>query len=428
MASQVAWLNFDAEQQRRTQLMMAALAAQGTVDELGLGVIRDLIAGALHPGMTVLLTRAKYLLFVPRVYRGLTGRSTDAVLAEGRRVEGRLIRELVAYYRDQPGEDDRGIIGRRQGDDTKQLASSVYWALLRSLQILYLPGSVTDYCRHVAEQAASRHMRTLLHSEEDVDESADEVWRELPKESAGAPASFDLSLDEAEWLRQRFVVSEHRPTQSRSLLSWLLDTDRAEWIVGVTRVWEHPLASQFPSATGEVMRLGRDLDRLVHGARILYNLLCARGRPPGIVQDELVERYESALQDWRAELRRDGLPSARRLTQLDGWTRQALEERAATFPAQMRWRTAYHFLQRWQRAVERDIDLRHDAVAARLIVQREVDLKPGRARLRDPALLTDWLGDSGYGRFDFNWAVTRRILTDIHTGLGTPLVSVWREA
>ena len=44
MASGVAWLSFDAEQQRRTQLMLAALSNQGTVDELGLGVFRDLMA------------------------------------------------------------------------------------------------------------------------------------------------------------------------------------------------------------------------------------------------------------------------------------------------------------------------------------------------------------------------------------------------
>ena len=49
MASTVAWLNFDAEQQRRTELMMAAIADQGTIDELGLGNIRDLIARALNP-------------------------------------------------------------------------------------------------------------------------------------------------------------------------------------------------------------------------------------------------------------------------------------------------------------------------------------------------------------------------------------------
>ena len=34
--------------------MLAALSGQGTVDELGLGVIRDLIARQLHPGLTVL--------------------------------------------------------------------------------------------------------------------------------------------------------------------------------------------------------------------------------------------------------------------------------------------------------------------------------------------------------------------------------------
>ena len=82
MVSQVAWLNFDADQQRRTQLMMAALEGQGTIDELGLGVIRDLISATLHPGMTVLYTRAKYLLFVPRIYSTLSGASSDGVIAE----------------------------------------------------------------------------------------------------------------------------------------------------------------------------------------------------------------------------------------------------------------------------------------------------------------------------------------------------------
>lgn len=71
--SLIAWLSFDQDQQQRTQLLMAALSQQGTVDELGMGILRDLIAGVLFPGHTVLHTRAKYLLFLPRDFVGLKG-------------------------------------------------------------------------------------------------------------------------------------------------------------------------------------------------------------------------------------------------------------------------------------------------------------------------------------------------------------------
>ena len=87
MASHVSWLAFDADQQRQTQLLMAALNETSAIDELGLGVIRDLIAGALHPGLTVLHTRAKYLLFIPHDFTSLTGDSADGVAEEAEQRE-----------------------------------------------------------------------------------------------------------------------------------------------------------------------------------------------------------------------------------------------------------------------------------------------------------------------------------------------------
>ena len=86
--------------------MLAALSGQGTVDELGLGVIRDLIARQLHPGLTVLHRRAKYLLFIPRDYESLPGSSVEAMIAAGRKAEARTMQRLVDYYRGQPEEDD----------------------------------------------------------------------------------------------------------------------------------------------------------------------------------------------------------------------------------------------------------------------------------------------------------------------------------
>lgn len=425
MASQVAWLNFDVEQQRRTQLMMAALAAQSTVDELGLGVIRDLIANTLHPNMTVLLTRARYLLFVPRIYRELTSTTTDALIAEGRRAEGRLINQLVSHYQVGGVGDDRGIIGRLRGDDTKQLASVAYWPLLRNLHILKVGGSITDYCRHRAETSSARHARSVFHSEDDIAEIADGSWAELPSDS-GVATSFELSRDEAEWLRDKFLAADERPSDSQSLISWMLQ--QREWVSGVPRAWDHPSRSAFPPQTADAMWLGRDLDRLVHSARILYNLLCARGRPPGPKQDELVDKYEVAMGKWRDTLSGDALPGAERLTEINSWAEHALTRVNASGAANMRWRLTTRFLERWRQIADQGTDLALDPDAAALITTREGNLKPGRARLKDPALLTGWLGDSGYGRFDYNWLVTNRILSDIHAGLRTPAIELGGDA
>ena len=47
---------------------------QGTVDELGVGRIRDALADHLFPGTSTIQTRARYMLFVPWIYQALEAR------------------------------------------------------------------------------------------------------------------------------------------------------------------------------------------------------------------------------------------------------------------------------------------------------------------------------------------------------------------
>ena len=61
-----------------------------TLDEVGIGGIRDAFAELLFPSMSVLHTRARYLLFVPWIYLDIEGRSVPSVRAtdEARRLQG----------------------------------------------------------------------------------------------------------------------------------------------------------------------------------------------------------------------------------------------------------------------------------------------------------------------------------------------------
>jgi hypothetical protein len=65
MVSQLAWLDHDDAQMRRALTVIELLKEESTVDEIGIGPIRDTIADVLFPGTSVLHTRARYLLFVP---------------------------------------------------------------------------------------------------------------------------------------------------------------------------------------------------------------------------------------------------------------------------------------------------------------------------------------------------------------------------
>ena len=69
--STLSWLD-SSEQERRTVLeLVSALNEPGTLDELGIGIIRDTIANALFPGTSTIQTRARYFLFIPGYCRWL---------------------------------------------------------------------------------------------------------------------------------------------------------------------------------------------------------------------------------------------------------------------------------------------------------------------------------------------------------------------
>lgn len=418
--SLIAWLSFDQDQQQRTQLLMAALSQQGTVDELGMGILRDLIAGVLFPGHTVLHTRAKYLLFLPRDFIGLKGMTAEALAKAARKAEADRIVALRRHY--EPLLQGKGIIGHTTGSETKQMPSGSYWGLLRRLGIYRGKGSIWDAYSAMATERSTRLRRSMFHAEDQDDQVAPggDLWDELP-EPDGEFGGFDLSTDEAVWLREKFLLSDRSPANARSLVSWLLDPDRKEWVEGLSRVWDHPRVGEFPAITAKAMWLGRDADRLVFGARILYNYLCAVGRPDDTeARDRLVDKYRKAMNDWLT--RRDELPNFNRLAELNAWASSRLDATHASQAARIRWARTMAFLTQWLKDVSASKDLLADKNAETTITKREASLKPGRARLVQRDRLRNWEGDSGYFEMDYNWAPAQRLIDDIHVGLRTPRI------
>ena len=63
MASTFSWVDFSDEDREKMVQIIRQLRQQDTIDELGIGSVRDSIANILFPGTTTIQTRAKYMLF-----------------------------------------------------------------------------------------------------------------------------------------------------------------------------------------------------------------------------------------------------------------------------------------------------------------------------------------------------------------------------
>lgn len=151
--SSLSWIDFDEVERQRARRIMELFDEKDSRDELGLGPIRDSIADHLFPGTSTIQTRLRYVLFVPWIYTMVEQKDVapDKLAAIARRYEIGLIDGLRA------GGEDEGIIGGRAGKNLKRLASSIYWAGLRSWGIRLFPGSQESYFSALPSLARRRH-------------------------------------------------------------------------------------------------------------------------------------------------------------------------------------------------------------------------------------------------------------------------------
>lgn len=407
MQPSLTWLDLTARDRDKMRRVLDLFREQGTIDELGLGSLRDHFSDALFPGTSSIQTRLRYVLFVPWVYQELARKRTSAadVASKARTAEIRLIEPLV-----QSGED--GVIGTRSRASLRRLPSSVYWSALVTWGI-FVPGQSQSWY-----QARFAQLSRQQHVANDTDDPG-LVWERQPVwhprmpaapdgfRSGPAELSFALTADEAEFLRGRIEAS-----CPRTLLSWLARNGRAD---PAASFWSDPDVLAAPQHIVDVVQLAERFSLHVEGTMLLYNLLVAeRSHAEHGGGEHAIRDYEEALVEWAAAeaehapfepralwhfvaTRHGRVPHGQRQF-VEAWTARITAAAAGgTLP----------------QSVVRDDGLRQ------LVHQREVQLKGGRARLVSRTRLLDWNGRVGVGRMDFRWFRVRQLLTDLHRGLAS---------
>jgi hypothetical protein len=401
-------LDFSEAEQRQLRELLQLLSAPDTVDDLGIGTVRDAISNQLFPGTSVIQTRARYFLFIPWIFQRAEERNPRQLVKTAEGMERRLILAL------QASDDLEGLIGRQAGANVRTLPSAIYWTGLAAYGIFLRPGLT----RAQYGKAALRG-RATLDPEDELNDRSSGFWhRDVPPPPDGffdfTHADFQMTRDEASWLSERILSTE--PLRGANLLGVYVRALRAGAELPDGMFWDAALPAETPAQLVELVEHAKQLSLAVEGAAQLYNLMLAQElEAAGSGDPEIREARLAGLAEWASEAEVAGL-SAWAADLGPFW---ASLSRASSIPARSR-----AFVDAWCALLARD-DLDHlptDPVARELIRTRELEHKRAQARFGNPTRLKAWNGESGLGRLSFRWGQVQRFLSDLAAGLDPDVV------
>lgn len=398
MTSTVSWLDFDLEARNRALALVDVFREKSAIDELGIGSVRDAFARFFFPGVSVLMTRTRYLVFVPRQL-AIAGQAPtlDAARRTLRESEVRLIHALIRELGDQAG---NGIIGRIAKGRLKRMPSSIYWAPLQRYGIVRRDGSVDSLLRqgvasHKAQQARE-HTDESQFGAPPTGLDPELLRLGVVRDWLGS-TNFELTELEAGYLRDRIIESCHG-----SLYAWIL---RHHAPPTDAFLWEQPWIGEIPDELQHRIELARRFSTLMHGAAILYNLMLAELED----SDRLAEDRTADLVRWQADAARDAAWDS-----AEFWTvaRRIAPRLSSATQA---------FADAWCTSAPGNPAAATDRKLRELVTRREVGLKGARAKLVNPKARQDWRGDFafGMGLLEYNWPNARRLIQDIQEGQGS---------
>lgn len=299
MVSAFGWLDTDPQQRKKMLEVVELFKEEGTVDELGIGSIRDAIANSLFPGTSVLHTRLRYVLFIPWLLQRAARKATPAEMAHDfRNLEIRLIPSLEA------GGERSSVIGINARAKLKRTAAMAYWASLSRWGVLTTPTSMEGFFRRQADCRALAKRSAVADDAESRDQLVGTgLDPHLPKPPGNLLQSADFTLTGEE---ERYLTDQISTWTRGSLFSWLINNPTE---IDVPAVWHIANLREAPNQLVELIDHARRFHTAIYGAPLLYNLLLAERSG----QDSLVDAYRIELTEWEEELQATAV--------IDGWSR-----------------------------------------------------------------------------------------------------------
>jgi len=423
----LGWIYLGEEEARRGRDFIKSLASPETLDELGLGRMRGVIANRLFPATVVGMTRARYLIFVPAILRHLeSGLGRRPSRPRDLRQRANTWQDYLRAALDTKRQRNKqvGVIGRVARGSLERFPSSIYWDSLRQLGVLQFDGLEHEYYRVLAASGSDAYGRDddgevldqLLKSKEDwwdpecpgIEKASE--W--LSASSLKRPLSFRLTRPEARYLRQKFGGDPSRPTGQPTLDGSLTAFLLQKTLPGSARYEQEDLWSgvPVPHALRECVEEARLFSLVAHGLTVHYHALMER-RQEALARHRRTARSgeaENAFEEWWNETR----PEVARSKPSGGFT-VVLNECDSRD-----WTPDIGFLEAWLASVRCSSSAKGflGAVStAKEIEGREAACRGKRARLRNADEIRRWEREvpAGPYHFDYRWPIARNLVNDI---------------
>lgn len=405
--SRIGWVDFSSTDRDKVSQVLAMLQEPGTLDELGIGQIRDAFADQLFPGFSTIQTRAKYFITVPRIIRDYLAldvriqRRTS--LREYLESQENELAELLVKRHDS---SERGIIGSEMVGSEQGVArkpSSVYWNGLRQFGIVNTSKSLAEFSRELGQVQSAP--RAAGHEEDDSDAITRRsvVHLDVFESDWMRDASIHLSESEARFLIDKLT---HTPAIRNSVVSQFLTHDLAIELVddGADALTFTELVAwmkgraEVSQPCRHTLELADEFSDAIRGAHIRFNILIARNSGNAALEAE----REEVFSRWLEQARERNLFSASRV---DDWLQAATAGRSRINM------NAREFLGKWHEAIYQ----KKPVSSLDQLVEGRVQKNKGRR-----SILLKNLGEApnwqGMDSLSYRWPTARIILKDIVQG------------
>jgi hypothetical protein len=398
------WIASSDQDIAKARAVLRALKPAGVLDELGFLVLLGAFSDRLYPAISTIMTRARYFLLVPAIYRYI-----EALPVGRRRNPEKLARDLqvrLCQSLMETDQDQAGIIGKRSNGNVQRLPSSVYWFGLTTLGIALHHQPESSYLRDLARRPSrSRYADDdgITHEGEhegfwDSEAPSDGILQEDGAFAKGL--SLRLTRREATYLRNCFLVGNDG--HDSSLLGHLLR--EGTYGISYDAPWSIP---ELPAVLGNVVQHAKLLSLLARGAQLQYEALLfeARRLPDSGTGDAFATWWHEAT-------------PVLALWNLDEFAKLPFLRHATM-------RGDVHFLRTWRAAVigKRSAASAYgDRDARALLRARESAIRGVKARLNSTYHLDQWQPPASYDprrlhALSYRHGIGTTVLNDIADGL-----------
>lgn len=364
----VAWLSSSSAEIARAREVLKAMKPSGVLDELGFLVLFSAFGNRFYPATNTVMTRARYLVFVPAVYKYL---EEEVRKVSGKDVD-RIARDLQYELSKVLLDNGERAIGRFAKRDIVRPPSNIYWNALAELGIATQAISESSYQERLSQGAIGprvlRDDDNAAHPDdnESLWDPTFRVSRVLSDGVFQSSTRFRLWKNEAVQLKARY--DNIRPDNHDSMLTHLVrlgERHGLESLDAIERVWDAP---NVPAELSNLVDHARRLSLFGRGVTLQYHRMLIEKRQekdPG-ARDAFVAWFDVA----RDELKGWNLEEFFTLIRRFGAERRALHDR--------------EFFGGWtQRCVAASsaVQALDDPISRGIVTRREADARPGKRRL-----------------------------------------------